>query len=440
MEENKDNLANRDDKEQQTPEESAREQADQEEDYSFMQEVIKDAPGSKQRRRKDIVRMIGFGIIIGVVACLTFCLLRPWMERLLNREDPETVTIPADEEESSPDSEEAAAEQEEDTPLNADSYTQMLQSLHEVASESSKSVVAVTGYTGEENWAEEEDAAKLSVSGVIVADNGPEVLVLGQDARGEDIESLEVTFVDGQSYPASIKGRDGNLGLCIYAVSKEDIEEETQQQIKEATLGNSNQTELGDTAIVLGKPFGYADAVSYGIVASVDNYLEAADGKFELVYTDVAGSDEGSGVITNIDGEIIGIIDQSVSDEEGSSQIIGYGISGLKDVIELLSNGEPVPYIGVVGTDVTEQMAEEGIPDGIYVRETRMDSPAMNAGIQSGDVITRLGDVEIGSMAGYRHSLLQFTVGDEVVLTAKRPGAQDEYVEIEFTVTIGEKE
>ncbi len=439
MEENKDNLENRNEEEQ-TQKEPAGNQADQKEDYSFMQEVIKDEPGSRQRRRKDIVRMIGFGIIIGVVACLTFCLLRPWMENLINHEDPETVTIPSDEEETAQASEEEPEPPQEDEPLNADSYTQMLQSLQEVASETSKSVVAVTGYTGEENWAEEEEAAKLSVSGVIVADNGQEVLVLGQEARGEDIEDIQVTFVDGRSYPAAVKGRDGNLGLSIYAVSKEDIEEETQANIQEASLGNSNHTELGDTAIVLGKPFGYADAVSYGIVASVDNYLETADGKFELVYTYVAGSDEGSGVITNIEGEIVGIIDQSVSDEEGSSQIIGYGISGLKDVIQMLSNGEPVPYTGVVGIDVTKEMGEEGIPNGVYVRETDMDSPAMDAGIQSGDVITSLGDVDVASVAGYRHALLQLTVGSDVTLTAMRPGAGDEYVEIEFTVTIGEKE
>ncbi len=411
------------------------------ENYSFMQEVIKDEPGSRQRLRRDIVRMIGFGILFGVVACLTFCLCRPWMEDLFNHEDPETVTIPPDEEEPEEEPvEEPEEEPEEEQVLDADSYTQMLQSLHEVSAEVSRSVVSVTGYTGEEDWAEEAEAGRQGISGVIVADNGQEFLVLGQQARGEDIEDLQVTFADGQSFPAAVKGQDGNLGLCIYAVSKDGIGEDTLEQIQVAALGNSNTLEMGDTALVIGKPFGYAEAVTYGIVASTDNYREAADGKYALVYTDVAGSDEGSGVIANVQGEIIGIIDQSLLNEEGSSQIIGYGISGLKDIIEMLSNGQQVPFVGIVGMDVTDEMADQGIPDGVYVKEAEMDSPAMDAGIQSGDVITRLGDTEISSMAGYRHALLQLEIGSEQTVIAQRPGTGDEYVEIEFTVTVGEKQ
>ncbi len=411
------------------------------EQYSFMQEVIKDEPGSKQRLRRDIVRMIGLGILLGIVACLTFCLLRPWMEDLINHEDPETVTIPPDEEEQEEVTiEEPEDEPEEEQPLNADSYTQMLQSLHEVAAETGKSVVTVTGFTGEEDWAEEAEAGRQGVSGIIIADNGQEMLVLGPEVKGEDIEDLQVMFVDGNSFPATIKGQDLNLGLCVYAVPKEEIKEETLGQIRVAALGNSNTLEMGDTALIIGKPFGYAEAVSYGIVASTDNYREAADGKFALVYTDVSGSEEGSGVIANVQGEIVGIIDQSLSEEEGTSQIIGYGISGLKDVIELLSNGEHVPFIGIVGMDVTEEMEEEGIPGGVYVKEAEVDSPAMDAGIQSGDVITRLGDTDINSVAAFRHSLLQQEIGSEQTLVAQRPGSGDEYVEIEFTVTIGEKE
>ncbi len=410
------------------------------EQYSFMQEVIKDEPGSKQRLRRDIVRMIGLGILLGIVACLTFCLLRPWMEDLFNHEDPETVTIPPDEEEQEEPPVEAAEEPEEEQTLNADSYTQMLQSLHEVAAETGKSVVTVTGYTGEEDWAEEAEAGRQGVSGVIIADNGQEMLVLGPQVKGEDIEDLQVMFADGNSFQATVKGKDANLGLCVYAVPKEEIEEETLEQVKVAALGNSNTLEMGDTALIIGKPFGYAEAVSYGIVASTDNYRETSDGKFSLVYTDVSGSEEGSGIIANVQGEIVGIIDQSLSDEEGTNQIIGYGISGLKDVIELLSNGEHVPFMGIVGMDVTGEMEEEGIPGGVYVKEAEVDSPAMDAGIQSGDVITRLGDAEVNSVAGFRHLLLQMEIGSEQTVIAQRPGTGDEYVEIEFTVTIGEKE
>ncbi len=432
MEENKDDKGNLEEQEQ--PEEKE----EQEEDYSFMQETIKDEPGSAQRLRRDILRMIGLGVLLGVVACITFCVCRPWLESRINREDPETVTIPQDEEEE--EEEEEEEKEEEELNLDADSYTQMLQSLHEVSAEISKSVVGISGYAKEEDWSVESEEREQSVTGVIVADNGLELLIFGQNARGEDIEEIQVTFVDGKSAPAVIKSQDMSLGFSIYAVTKSEIDEDTSEQIEVAYLGNSNMAREGDTALVIGKPFGNADTVSYGIVSSGDNYYDGVDGRFSLVYTDVAGSEEASGIIADVQGEVIGVIDQTVSEQEGSNLIIGYGISDLKDVIELLSNGSQVPYIGICGMDVTEEMEKEDIPQGMYVKEVEVDSPAMEAGIQSGDVLIRMGSTSIQNCAAYRSALMKLGVDSEVTLTVERQGSGGEYKELDFDITVAAKE
>ncbi len=411
-----------------------------EDEYSFMQEVIKDTDRKKKLRR-DILRMVGLGLILGVVACVTFCALYSLLGRRLFQEEPEDVTIPKDEEtEAEEQADEDAEGASEADALDADSYTQMLNSLHTVAAQVDRSVVSVTGYTGEEDWAEEADAVRQSVSGLLVADNGQEFLIFAQNVRGEDIDNIRVTFADGREYTATPKSRDANLGFSIYAVDKSEIDEKTLDAIDVAVLGNSHLIEMGDTVLVLGRPFGNAQAVSYGIVASGDNFLEGVDGRFPLVYTDVSGSEVGSGVIANVDGEIIGVIDQSVSDDEGGNQIVGYGISGIKDVIELLSNGSAIPYIGISGMDVTEQMAEEGLPQGVYVREVEVDSPAMAAGIKSGDIITRVGNSEIRSYDAYRSALMNLSIDSTIPVSAKRQGAGDEYVDLDFDVTIAEKE
>ena len=89
-------------------------------------------------------------------------------------------------------------------------------------------------------------------------------------------------------------------------------------------------------------------------------------------------------MLFNMDGEVVGMISSSVWNDTGKNVVNAYGISDLKPIIELLINGKSVPYIGIYGTTVTEQLAEEHkMPSGIYVADVDPDSPAMAAGIQS---------------------------------------------------------
>lgn len=409
----------------------------QEEEYSFLQETIKDEAGGRKKLKKDILRIIGFGFIFGIVACFSFCAFKPWIETHFES-DPEKVTIPKDEEEDEEETKDP--EEKKQQSLDTDSYRQMLQSLSAVATETNKSMVEITGLTGEEDWTKGQDISKQSVSGVIVADNGQELLILGKKSAKKGTKQIRVTFSDGESCEATKKSEDNNLGFCIYAVAREGIKTSTWKQIETATLGNSNITKMGDTAIVLGKPFGYANAVGYGVVATNENHVEMADGQYSLIYTDVAGSSEGSGIIANIRGEIIGIIDQSVLDEDNRNLIAGYGISDIKGMIELLSNGSGVPYVGINGVDITEEMQEKGLPKGVYVKGTEADSPAMAAGIQSGDIITSIDGNEVTAFLGYHNILMKQSPGKNIVLKGCRQGAGGEYVDIDFYVTVGTKE
>lgn len=408
-----------------------------EEEYSFLQEVIKDEAGSRKKIRSGILHMIGYGFIFGIVACFSFFAFKPWMESKFAG-DPDTVTIPKDDAQEEPS--EGEEPQQTQVVLDADSYRQMLQSLQTVAKESNKSVVEITPMANEEDWAKGAEDKKNSVSGLIVADNSQELLILGKIIPAKEAKSIRVTFIDGRQYEAAIKRQDEVTGFCIYAVPRREIESETWSQIEIAVLGSSNAVIAGDTAIVLGKPFGYANAVGYGIVASSKNYFETTDGNYRLIHTDVAGSSAGSGIIINIRGEVIGIIDQAVLEEDSRNMIAGYGISDIKSIIELLSNGTGVPYTGMYGMDVSEEMAETGLPKGVYVKGVETDSPAMSAGIQSGDIITSIGEHDITSLAGYHNLLMEQQEGSKVVLQGKRQGSGGEYVDVEFDIVVGTKE
>ena len=275
---------------------------------------------------------------------------------------------------------------------------------------------------------------------MIVADNGQELLILAGELPVKDAKIIRVTFSGDSQCDAILKSRDAGLGLCVYAVQRKNIADAVWAQIETATLGGSKVVSEGDTVIAVGKLYGCDTIAGYGVIESGENYLDKADGQYQTIYTDVAGDISGSGVLVNIRGEVIGIINTSVRSDDQTNKISGYGISDIKDVIELLSNGKNVPYLGVSGVEVSSEMQGQGIPQGVYVKEVDAGSPAMAAGIQSGDIITNIADTDIINLLGYHNTLMKQNVGDKILVRGKRQGTGGEYVDIDFGVTVGYKQ
>lgn len=407
-------------------------------EYSFMQETIKDETGSRKKTKNLILKYAGLGLVFGLTASLGFSALKPWAEKQFQN-NPKKVTIPAEEEE-----EDAAQEedkQEETAPvLTIDSYREINQALGSVGNEANKSVVEITGITESQTWQQEAYDTENSVAGVCVGDNGREMLIFAKSRVMKDSESLTAEFSDGKAYHAELKLKDENIGFAIFSVAKSDIQESTINQIKTVEFGSSNSMGKGDLVIALGKPFGYSGAMGFGVIASPKNVIKKADGEYRLLSTDIAGAANGTGILVNIKGELVGMIDQEISEEDSMNLVTAYGITDLKELIELMINGKAVPYIGIRGATVTESISQEqGIPRGIYVQEVKADSPAMAAGIQSGDVITSVDKEEVSTLSAYHAILMKQSKGKEVKVKGQRQGAGG-YVDINFTVTIGSRE
>lgn len=407
-------------------------------EYSFMQETIKDENGRGKKYRKDLLRMAGLGVAFGVCACISFSALKPWLDKKFPG-DSTKVVIPEEKEEDTSDKKEENTNDNDGQTLDINSYRELQESMNDAAEEAGKSVVELIGISGEQDWTEESYDNKNSVSGLIIADNGQELLIYGKTSILKNAKEVHVKFADGTAETASVKKKDGSLGFAIYAVPRSSIGQSTWSQISTAKLGSSNSVQKGDAVIVLGKPFGYAGAVGFGTIASSRNELDGDDGSYQLLCTDIGAADDGTGVIVNLAGETVGIIDQSISQNDSRYLVTGYGISGLKAEIELLSNGEPVPYIGIRGLDVTSEIEAQGIPKGVYVHTVEADSPAMAAGIQSGDIITEAAGKKISSLVGYQSVLREQKSGSKIKLKGQRQGSGG-YVDISFDVTVGSKE
>ena len=415
-------------------------QNSEEEEFSFLQEIIKDEAGDQAKWKHDVLRRIQLGLIFGLVACFTFFACKPWVEKRFEG-DPTEVTIPQDEQQEEDQTQQEEEQvQEQKTVLTTETYQEMLNNLKQVSGEVRKSVVEIQGAVTEEEFSKDQEDKEKSISGMIVADNGQELLILAGELPVKDAKIIRVTFSGDSQCDAILKSRDAGLGLCVYAVQRKNIADDVWAQIETATLGGSKVVSEGDTVIAVGKLYGCDTIAGYGVIESGENYLDKADGQYQTIYTDVAGEISGSGVLVNIRGEVIGIINTSVRSDDQTNKISGYGISDIKDVIELLSNGKNVPYLGVSGVEVSSEMQGQGIPQGVYVKEVDAGSPAMAAGIQSGDIITNIADTDIINLLGYHNTLMKQNVGDKILVRGKRQGTGGEYVDIDFGVTVGYKQ
>lgn len=415
-------------------------QNSEEEEYSFLQEIIKDEAGDQAKWKHDVLRRIQLGLIFGLVACFTFFACKPWVEKRFE-ENPTEVTIPQDEQQEENQTQQEEEQVQEQKPvLTTETYQEMLNNLKQVSGEVRKSVVEIRGAVTEEEFSKDQEDKEKSISGMIVADNGQELLILAGELPVKEAKIIRVTFSGDSQCDAILKSRDAGLGLCVYAVQRKNIADAVWAQIETATLGGSKVVSEGDTVIAVGKLYGCDTIAGYGVIESGENYLDKADGQYQTIYTDVAGDISGSGVLVNIRGEVIGIINTSVRSDDQTNKISGYGISDIKDVIELLSNGKNVPYLGVSGVEVSSEMQGQGIPQGVYVKEVDAGSPAMAAGIQSGDIITNIADTDIINLLGYHNTLMKQNVGDKILVRGKRQGTGGEYVDIDFGVTVGYKQ
>ena len=186
----------------------------------------------------------------------------------------------------------------------------------------------------------------------------------------------------------------------------------------------------------MGSPVGVQDSISYGIVTSEKSPLNLVDSSYKLITTDIYGSSKATGVLINIYGQVIGIIDMDFNSSDMANQISAIGITELKSLIEDLSNGKERAYLGVHGATIPQDIqVAQNIPQGAYITQTEMSSPAMKAGIQSGDIITSFDNNEINSYEALVSRLAACLPDDIITITVMRQ-ATNEYIELELEVTL----
>lgn len=282
-----------------------------------------------------------------------------------------------------------------------------------------------------------------SGTGIIISKTNTSLFIATNCHVISGANQITVTFCNNSSVKAIIKGSDEESDLAVVEVKLTDIEDDTLNAIKVAVLGDSDKLQLGEPAIAIGNALGYGQSVTCGHISALAKEVQLTDKTMKLIQTDAAINPGNSGgALINSSGEVIGI--NSVKYASTEVEGIGYAIpiTDAQPIISALMNGTDLPesekpYLGISGTDVTEQYQERfGLPEGVYVTEVTAKSPAAEAGMKAYDIINSFDGKEIKSMNELTQALNGKKAGDTVTVTVMRHN-NNAHTEVTLTVTLG---
>jgi 2-alkenal reductase len=264
---------------------------------------------------------------------------------------------------------------------------------------------------------------QASGSGVIIDDRGYVVTNNHVVAEGR---GYQVILADGTKLNARLVGRDDFSDLAVLQI------EGTLPRV--ATLGDSSQLRPGQPVIAMGSPLGeFRNTVTEGVVSALGRRLDdSAPGLVNLIQTDAAITHGNSGgPLLDASGQVVGINTAVVRGQNDAAGSIGFAIPSntVRMVVEqLVAHGVVTrPYLGVSFQTVTPRVAayyDLEVKEGALVTQVGPNSPAREAGVRRGDVITKVGDQAVNEQKSLAELLGQYKVNDQLTLTVVRDGQE----------------
>ena len=242
----------------------------------------------------------------------------------------------------------------------------------------------------------------------------------------EDASKITVTFVDGKSYDATLVGGDEENDIAVLKIDAAGLDT--------VVIGSSDNLVVGDQVYAIGNPLGELTfSLTGGYVSALDRNVTMSDGRrMNYIQTDTAiNSGNSGGPLFDQYGQVVGIVSAKLSNNgdstEASVEGVGFAIpidnvwNMITDIMEYgYVTGKP--YMGIINTSVSGEAQRYGTPAGAYVLGVVEDSCAAKAGLQEGDIITKLDDTDITSSDDLQNALAEYRAGDTATLTVSRSG------------------
>lgn len=401
------------------------------EDYRFMQEIIKRRPVPWRKITGRIGLALGMGVLFGVAAGFTMEVLRPAFSGLAEKEsDGKELFLNVEQKETEA-NEEIGVIKREAVPAAA-SMQELEAGIYQIAENARPFMVnVISGMDGPE-WSEEISGIENQSSGIII-NMEEKVLILANRNAAKRGNYIRVQFCDGsivQGYEISY-----DILTNISIIQVDNVPEETRSVIKAASF-SGEEAQQGELVLALGRPLGSYNTIVYGHIAgqSLKKYTDAL---YRQIFTDISGSTKGQGILINENGQVLAFINQNLAEEEGKNLITALGTLEIQNLVEKLMTGENPGYLGIEGEPFSAEKANVDYKgSGVYVTKVKKDLPALTAGIQAGDIITKINGEKVADMKELQKEILKYTVGDEVTVTLMRLG-RGEFKEMTFEVKLG---
>ena len=418
------------------------------------EKVVRPARTRRQMAERGVVLVLA-AAVFGAVAAVSFAVTVPMADRVFG-EEPATeppISIPKDEPadpsaaetvQTEPVTESEPIEDQVQSVIENYHYTiedlnSIIGSMRVQAQKVDKGIAVVHSVQQNTDWFDNPVETSGLYAGAVIAKTGQELLVLTPEAAVEQADSIKVSFPGVSDADGKMKQKDSVAGLAIVSVSTESIEPSVLDSIQVLPLGNSYMLKEGELLIAAGGPAGMVHSLDYGTVSYVQKNVPVTDQHCRLVYADIMTDTRSGTFLFNTAGEMVGWALEPQTEEDGAKEQKAAAImeiSDYKGILEKLTNGRGAPYFGIVGQPVSEALAESGRPRGIYVTRAVVDSPAYSAGIQNGDVITRIDGHDTTTMKEFQGIVENLECGQVVHVTVARNG-REEFTQLEFQVTVG---
>lgn len=302
----------------------------------------------------------------------------------------------------------------------------------DVVKKVSPSVVSITAEQSKLDFFGRTQTAKASGTGFVVKENG--LILTNKHVVSDKTASYSVFTSEGKEYKATVKALDPAYDIAFLQIDAKGL--------KSVELGDSDNLQVGQSVVAIGNALGqYQNTVTTGVVSAVGRAIEAGDATGtgtetleNLIQTDAAINPGNSGgPLVNIDGQVIGM--NTAIDQQGQGIGFAIPINLAKSAIDsVAANGKITrPMIGVRYINITKEFAARNnlsVDHGALIYSSGSDlaivsgSPAAKAGLKEGDIITKIGDVELGEGKSLAGTVARYNVGDKVTITYVRDGKE----------------
>ena len=249
----------------------------------------------------------------------------------------------------------------------------------------------------------------------------PKGIVITNNHVIEGADKIEVTFIDGTTLPATVKGSDPKTDLAVLEVVSD-------KPLPYVELGDSERIRVGDWVVAIGNPFGLGGSVTAGIVSALNRDIHAGNYD-DFIQTDAAiNRGNSGGPLFDMQGRVVGV-NSAIISPSGASVGIGFAVptSTVKPVVEqIMKYGETRRgWIGVRIQSVTPEIAESlglGVARGALVAGVSPDGPASAAGIETGDIVLAFNGRTINAMRDLPRVVAEADIGATVDVQLFRDG------------------